>query len=25
VAPGYLGPSRADTRLEAWRALARRR
>ncbi|HSV70181.1 MAG TPA: complex I NDUFA9 subunit family protein [Methylibium sp.] len=25
VAPGYLGPSRAETRFEAWRALARRR
>lgn len=25
VAPSYLGPSRAETRLEAWRSLARRR
>lgn len=25
VAPGYLGPSRAEARLEAWRSLARRR
>ena len=25
VAPAYLGPSRAEVRLEAWRALARRR